>query len=541
MHNLGPVKVVVPNYPAPLLSMKRLRLRLCLLIALFIHQPFTMADDKSLKWSLNPAELSLSEDPISGRVTGSPNFVPDKVSAQGRNLDFQQGPTGTGTKVSVAIPEIDFSNSPEGKSVRYSPTPQKVDFKTPRVSVNWSYDEYRRVGNDTFVGNFAMVLEFGKLTNGAIPAKIHLCLPDETKTVLQGSFQVTGQGGTPFSFTKIHGKLKVPNAINETALYVGSVGLDSKGKAMAEGITRRLTEDGTLPSGSHTHSSGVFGAILSLDAGEASFTLNRRPIGWHLIVLAGAEVRKEPEEKRPAGFAPAFPFDRIEPLPRVYAMRWVQLKDVRSSVQCDLNLDPSLIGSAIIEVPGVRDGAIVSFLPVPLADETGMPDIDGASACLRCRVKGGVTDEISLPEGEYDFHCEGRRQRVSIQKQKSVIVKLPGSAAAADHRNVPQLVSPDAGASLANGSVDSKIETMWEFKWKPVVGATDYLLFVKREGSPNPAINQELKETEYRRVSRGYVGTPSLKGWEWKVRAKVNGEWQEWSEAREFEVDPMKP
>jgi hypothetical protein len=93
---------------------------------------------------------------------------------------------------------------------------------------------------------------------------------------------------------------------------------------------------------------------------------------------------------------------------------------------------------------------------------------------------------------------------------------------------------------LENGTRDSAIAAVWDFKWKAVPDATDYALVVMRVGSRFPLINVQKTGTEHRHESRGYFADKNLKGWQWKVRAKVRGEWQDWSEVRQFQVRPLK-
>ena len=106
---------------------------------------------------------------------------------------------------------------------------------------------------------------------------------------------------------------------------------------------------------------------------------------------------------------------------------------------------------------------------------------------------------------------------------------------------IPILISPTEGAILDNGRSDWLDETTWVFDWSDCAEATEYHLYVigglSRTGQPvqRPVIDtQKLTSSFYQYTTNSYfTGT----GFTWKVRAKVNGEWGDWSAKRTFEVE----
>jgi hypothetical protein len=56
----------------------------------------------------------------------------------------------------------------------------------PSVSLFWREGDLRVM--EMFTNNFAMKLEFGKSSGGKLPGKIYLCLPDEAKSCVAGTF-----------------------------------------------------------------------------------------------------------------------------------------------------------------------------------------------------------------------------------------------------------------------------------------------------------------------------------------------------------------
>jgi hypothetical protein len=105
---------------------------------------------------------------------------------------------------------------------------------------------------------------------------------------------------------------------------------------------------------------------------------------------------------------------------------------------------------------------------------------------------------------------------------------------------VPELVSPKTGDTLENGVLNKNVEYTWVFEWKAVPGATDYHLVVIGDRAKISLVDTQIKELQYRFVSRGYIAPQNQKGWKWKVRAKVNDTWQPWSAQRGFAVGPLK-
>ncbi len=102
----------------------------------------------------------------------------------------------------------------------------------------------------------------------------------------------------------------------------------------------------------------------------------------------------------------------------------------------------------------------------------------------------------------------------------------------------PTLVSPPDRAVLDNGCDDHSDLMTWDFAWSEVPGATGYHLWVKNAGGSVPMLDQVgLKTTAFRYVSNSY--TPMSDGWQWRVRAVVNGGYGEWSELRTFTVEPV--
>jgi hypothetical protein len=104
----------------------------------------------------------------------------------------------------------------------------------------------------------------------------------------------------------------------------------------------------------------------------------------------------------------------------------------------------------------------------------------------------------------------------------------------------PRLLAPVGNAILENNPNRSPSGPVWEYSWSEVPGATAYHLHVTGRTATIPLVNKELNSLSYRHVLSGFVANEHLKGWTWKVRAQVNGQWSEWSEPRQFDVRPPR-
>ncbi len=92
---------------------------------------------------------------------------------------------------------------------------------------------------------------------------------------------------------------------------------------------------------------------------------------------------------------------------------------------------------------------------------------------------------------------------------------------------VISLESPNDGASVSGR------EAAVLFRWEDCPEAERYHLYVKLPGWLPIVDDPNLRDAIYR--PNKTFGTQ--KGWIWKVRAKVDGRWQSWSEERSFNTD----
>jgi hypothetical protein len=104
----------------------------------------------------------------------------------------------------------------------------------------------------------------------------------------------------------------------------------------------------------------------------------------------------------------------------------------------------------------------------------------------------------------------------------------------------PYLISPEEGEVLDNGCSDFSDEATWHFDWTDCGSPENYHLYVIGQNAVNPAIDRpDLISSSYTVESSGYIADADRFGWRWRVRAKVDGKWSDWSNERTFDVEPL--
>jgi tetratricopeptide (TPR) repeat protein len=75
--------------------------------------------------------------------------------------------------------------SPDGKSYNIE---SSSGFGSPHVHMKWRQKNSKTPKSRVFMKGYSMRLEFGKTQDGKLPGKIYLCMPDEMRSYLAGSF-----------------------------------------------------------------------------------------------------------------------------------------------------------------------------------------------------------------------------------------------------------------------------------------------------------------------------------------------------------------
>ena len=141
---------------------------------------------KGPDWTADLNQMKVPDGPASGWLLGA-EFKADDASFN--NLGFltlRQGPPGTaGGYITLMLPQKSL-NDLEGKTYT-------VAGKQELGSLIWLHGgrttEEKQSKTQIF-GEYAMKLEFGKTADSKLPGKIYICLPDDGKSVVAGTFEL---------------------------------------------------------------------------------------------------------------------------------------------------------------------------------------------------------------------------------------------------------------------------------------------------------------------------------------------------------------
>ena len=144
--------------------------------------PLAMNGGSNGFWTLDLTNTTIPETAAAGRISGT-DFRCDLAILQGGTLTLRAG--------TIAIPYVGvtinfFARRSEELAGKLLNVTTEAPI-APRVVLR-SMDNEQPV-NEIVRGGYAMKLEFGKAAGGRIPAKIYICLPDEAKSYVVGTFQ----------------------------------------------------------------------------------------------------------------------------------------------------------------------------------------------------------------------------------------------------------------------------------------------------------------------------------------------------------------
>jgi DNA-directed RNA polymerase subunit RPC12/RpoP len=135
-------------------------------------------------WSLNLADLQIPDKPVAGRLHGR-TFTSERATLTEGRLSLRQG-TNWPPELGVSIHLFALNaESLGGKTVEV--TSDRVP-PLPRVVVRWKNEKLEPL-SETISNGYALKLNFGGVTNGRIPGRLYLCLPDNSKSYVAGSFE----------------------------------------------------------------------------------------------------------------------------------------------------------------------------------------------------------------------------------------------------------------------------------------------------------------------------------------------------------------
>ena len=103
---------------------------------------------------------------------------------------------------------------------------------------------------------------------------------------------------------------------------------------------------------------------------------------------------------------------------------------------------------------------------------------------------------------------------------------------------VPAQLTPAPGESMDNGCSNGQNGISWEFDWDDCPAADLYSIHIDHPSLEQP-IDRDLPVSAFSLLEQRAIPEDSRIGWTWKVRARVNGIWGNYSPDRTFDVERL--
>jgi len=135
----------------------------------------------TLAWTLDLTKAAFPETTASGRLRGR-DFVCARATLQNGILTLRQNRSGP---IDLGVSIEFFAQQPEElRGLKANITTNNVG--APRVVLRWR--EADHTATTEFNERYAMKIEFGTLGSTRMTGKIYLCLPDDLKSCVAGTF-----------------------------------------------------------------------------------------------------------------------------------------------------------------------------------------------------------------------------------------------------------------------------------------------------------------------------------------------------------------
>jgi hypothetical protein len=131
-------------------------------------------------WTMDVKDAMIPAAPVVGEIHGS-NFQLKRALFRNGNLKF----ISADGQESLTIQAL--GGSIENRSLEFQ-TGSADDNHAPKIEISWKDGEENKTA--TFQDGYAMDLNFDAAKGRRIPGQIYLCLPDDSKSYLAGTFTV---------------------------------------------------------------------------------------------------------------------------------------------------------------------------------------------------------------------------------------------------------------------------------------------------------------------------------------------------------------
>ena len=133
-------------------------------------------------WTLDLTNAVIPEATVAGSIHGR-GFQCERAALRGGILSFSQGKTRPWDLEVVLFLYARQGEELSGKTIEITPDQPHAR----RVTLRWK-SEQPESDYETITNGYALKVVFGQAVNGRMPGKIYLCLPDEAKSFVAGTF-----------------------------------------------------------------------------------------------------------------------------------------------------------------------------------------------------------------------------------------------------------------------------------------------------------------------------------------------------------------
>ncbi|MCX6926991.1 MAG: hypothetical protein NT154_27855 [Verrucomicrobia bacterium] len=145
-------------------------------------------------WTLDVDKAKIPNSRANGSISGT-NFLAETSMCTAQVLRLLQGNAASPDREILVYLHLNPGQSPTGHTWTVSQTMK--DRSVPQVVKRWKTNPKFAPLSKSYSSGYAMKLELGLATNGLLPGKIFVALPDAEQTVVAGTFQATTTLGEP--------------------------------------------------------------------------------------------------------------------------------------------------------------------------------------------------------------------------------------------------------------------------------------------------------------------------------------------------------
>jgi hypothetical protein len=261
--------------------------------------------------------------------------------------------------------------------------------------------------SEMFMEKYAMKLEFGKEADEKLPGKIYLCMPDEAKSFVAGTFvaevaadpnQPPRPSDAPYVTGRIALKGKDKDKLRLSAGYVGQT---------AKGETQ-------------SNLAGTDVVLGGIGGWASSMTFEPRVTTFGYDPKTGCMYKH-------VKMTPGIYLVYAQAAPGFVDWKWVEVKE-KAQLTVDFSIDPAEAGKLEVQLPDKSTETRISV--VPLDADGKLPDFKGswdhiaASLDLSFEAKKGKTVIERLHAGSYRVIAHNLSADVKVKAGATVAVDL---------------------------------------------------------------------------------------------------------------------